>query len=125
MKLTAHFEFGEFRCRCGVCPWPPSAEIVARVRVLAERLEALRADLGGVPMTIVSGVRCAAHNRAVGGAPRSRHLTGEAADMRVAGRAMEAVAARARALGFGGVGVYRTHVHVDIRTGRRAFWRKQ
>jgi len=123
MKMTAHFELNEFRCRCGVCAWPPSPEIVARVQVLAERLEALRADLGGAAVTVVSGVRCAAHNRAVGGAPRSRHLTGEAADVRVAGSSMEAVAARARALGFGGVGVYGTHVHVDVREGRRAFWR--
>ena len=121
-RLSAHFQLAEFRCRCGSCGWPPGEEVRTNLKRLAQRLEGLRADLGGHPVTVTSGYRCLEHNRRVGGARRSRHLSGEAADIRVRGRALRTVARRARALAVGGVGLYRTHVHVDIRTGRRAVW---
>ncbi|HEX6686785.1 MAG TPA: D-Ala-D-Ala carboxypeptidase family metallohydrolase [Candidatus Limnocylindrales bacterium] len=45
------------------------------------KLQALRKALGSRPITISSGFRSHACNDAVGGAPTSRHLYGDAADM--------------------------------------------
>lgn len=54
-------------------------------------LDAVRAEFG--PVTIRSGYRAPAVNRAVGGAPGSQHLRGEAADFEVVGRSNIEVAA--------------------------------
>ena len=37
----------------------------------------------GVPLVVISGRRTAAQNRHVGGAPRSRHLLGQAIDVQI------------------------------------------
>ena len=67
-----HFKPEEFLCPCckrgGVS------------RLLALWLDLLRRAWDG-PVRVNSGFRCAAHNREVGGAPRSRHLLGCAADV--------------------------------------------
>lgn len=110
MRLSTHFSEREFRCRhCG------------RVRVdphLIHHLERLRAIVGR-PLVIVSGYRCAEHNRRVGGAPESQHLLGRAADI----EAGYATVAQARAAGFVGIGVSGSEVtHVDVRRGKRALW---
>ena len=49
-------------------------------RLLVLWLDLLRRGWGG-PLRVNSGYRCAAHNREVGGVPRSRHLVGCAADV--------------------------------------------
>ena len=66
------------------------------------------------PIRIVSGYRCQQHNAAVGGAPRSQHLYGKAADLVVG----LATVPEALAAGFTGVG-HRGQwvVHVDVRQG--------
>lgn len=72
------FKEKEFVCRC--CgELPPLAR--ANVRALVEQvLDPVREELG-MPITVNSGYRCEKHNVAVGGAVRSQHLTGEAADV--------------------------------------------
>lgn len=102
--LTDHFSSDEFACRhCG-------AERVSCE--LLDCLEKLRAIIGHRPIRIVSGHRCARHNKAVGGAPRSRHLIGDAADIepRVA-TPEQARRAGARGIGTRGPWV----VHLDMR----------
>lgn len=76
------------------------------------------ARFGGV--TVSSTCRSHAHNRRVGGAPRSHHLTGNAVDFRVHGNVGAAYAAL-RSMGLGGVKHYGGGLfHVD--TGpRRSF----
>lgn len=55
-----------------------------RLRAHADEfVDAARAWLG-VPVEVISGFRSAAHNAAVGGAPRSLHLYGLAFDLRIA-----------------------------------------
>ncbi len=101
--LSPHFSKHEFACRhCGR---------VVVSRHLVQHLEELRA-LVGRPLRIVSGYRCPTWNRKVGGAVRSRHLTGEAVDL----EAGYATVVQADAAGFKGVGYRGTSaVHVDIR----------
>ena len=86
----------------------------------------------GKPVTITSGYRTAAHNRAVGGSRSSQHLLGRAADIRVQGVSVEDVAAYAESLmpDWGGVGRYPVKagratgwVHVDTRADK-ARWRR-
>jgi Peptidase M15 len=77
----------------------------------------------GRPVTISSGCRSHARNRAAGGAKRSLHLQCKAADIRVAGISEGQLLRYVRALpGVGGVGTYcgNSVVHVDI--GPRRAW---
>lgn len=107
--LSAHFSSAEFRCKCTAAGHGPHAAISRR---LVEALERLRKAKGGRPLRIESGVRCQAHNRHVGGATRSQHLSGTAADI-PEGYATEG---EARAAGFTGIGLRRGWaVHVDVR----------
>src|SRR5690242_11290128 len=85
MQLSEHFSLeeliaSEVAARQGIdnAPSPP---IMANLRVLAAGLERVRAALGGKPIHVSSGYRCLALNRAVGGAVRSAHIDGLAADI--------------------------------------------
>lgn len=75
-----------------------------------------------VPVKIVSGTRCEKHNRKVGGAKKSQHLLGTAADIQVSGISPGEVARFAKSLmkGYGGVKAYATFTHVDTRAN---MWR--
>lgn len=112
-RLSDHFTLGEFRSGDG-------ADRVLVHPALVCVLEVARAHFGA-PVTVTSGYRTAAHNRAVGGRPRSRHLYGLAADVVVAGVRPSLVAAFFDGLRVGGLGRYRTFTHVDVQ-GRRRRW---
>jgi hypothetical protein len=74
---------------------------------------------------ITSGCRTLAHNRAVGGAPRSYHLSCMAADITVPGVATSVLRDFAMGLpGRGGVGTYCSTpiVHVDVGPRRQWHW---
>lgn len=111
--MTRNFSRSEFRCKC--------CEADNINMMLVQILQAVR-DHFGVPVTISSGVRCAKRNAKVGGAKRSQHLLGNAADIQVAGVKPKTVAAFAASLmpGWGGVKAYTNFCHVDIRPG---LWR--
>lgn len=113
--LTKHFDRKEFRCRCGC----GNDNIDIR---LVQKLENLRTMLGDKPIHINCGCRCFTHNIRVGGVDNSQHLCGHAADIRVEGVAPSKVAAVAELVGFGGIGIYKTFVHLDIRTKGKARW---
>jgi uncharacterized protein YcbK (DUF882 family) len=110
--LSPHFSRHEFRSRDGSLP---DDETLYR---LVAHLEALRCFAGGHPLRIVSGFRTDEHNRAVGGAERSRHLVGDAVDLEY-GAATVRQAERAGFRGIGSRNIYATHV--DLRP-RRARW---
>ena len=122
-RLAPDFKVREFRCRDG-------SDTVMVDETLTVVLQCIREHFGK-PVTITSGYRTAAHNAAVGGAKSSQHLLGRAADIRVQGVSVEAVAAYAESLmpDWGGIGRYpvkagRTTgwVHVDTRADK-ARWR--
>jgi uncharacterized protein YcbK (DUF882 family) len=91
---------------------------------LVVALEELREKLGGKPIRITSGFRCASHNAAVGGAKSSQHLAGRAADITVAGLTGREIYEAARAIpAFRGFGVAGNWLHVDVRPLGLARWK--
>jgi len=81
-------------------------------------LQALR-DLYGETMIVDSGWRCQEHNasKEVGGSPRSMHLLGRAADILATNLSSRVrLIETARAVGFNGLGIGSTFVHLDNRT---------
>lgn len=92
-----------------------------------QNLAVLRAELKK-PIIITSGMRCKKHNAAEGGAKASKHLTGEAADIRVEGMSGEELKVEILELikqgrmHDGGIGTYKSLpriVHYDIGKSRR------
>lgn len=81
---------------------------------LIAALETIREEFG--PVTVISGYRCRRYNREVGGVPSSQHLLGTAADIVVRNASPEQLGRfAAKLLVPGGVGVYKSFVHVDVR----------
>lgn len=103
------------------------AEIACRgsgsLRINEEALDKLQAlrDRLGKPLIVRSAYRSPAHNRAVGGAPRSKHLDGAAFDIAMANHDPVAFEAAARAVGFLGFGFYPRSgfIHVDLGPARQ------
>ncbi len=110
-QLSTHFNEDEFRCKDGTLKGPDPK--------LITKLEALR-GLVDKPVHVSSGYRSPAYNKKVGGAPKSQHLLGTAADIRVDGMSVNQLADICETLGFGGIGRYpkKGFVHVDTRKGK-------
>lgn len=114
--LSKHFNRAEFLCRCGCGFSTADIELVAV-------LEDVREKFG--PVRINSACRCAAHNKAVGGAPDSEHTRGTAADIVVENASAATVYdyLSTKYAGRYGVGKYKTWTHIDVRL-RAARWAK-
>ena len=108
-KLSANFKVKEFACNDGSDPILISPELV-------EILQAIR-DHFGKAVTITSAYRTPTHNNDEKGTAYSQHLYGLAADIKVKGIKPKDVAAYAEKLfgDSGGIGVYSSFVHVDVR----------
>ena len=85
-----------------------------------DKLQALR-DRLGKPLIVRSAYRSPAHNRAVGGAPRSTHMDGTAFDIAMANHDPVAFEAAAREVGFLGFGFYprSDFMHIDLGPARQ------
>lgn len=78
-----------------------------------ERLDKMR-DSMGMPLTVVSGFRTAAHNVSVGGEPNSAHLRGYAADFAAIGSSSRsAIIIAAVKAGFTRIGIGSSFLHID------------
>ena len=110
--LSENFTVREFRSRDG-------SDVVLIDTELVDILQSVR-DYFGVPVTITSAYRTPSHNRAVGGAANSQHVLGTAADIVVSGVSPEDVAEYIEYLQptKGGIGLYNSFVHVDVRPNR-------
>lgn len=91
------------------------------------RLDCLRGAMG-IPFTINSGYRTPDHNKKVGGAAGSPHVRGMAADISTRGWTQQQrwqFLELARDMGFRGIGIAPTYIHVDTmkRASRLAAWR--
>ena len=67
--------------RKGIDNTPNSVQRAALTALVSNILDPLR-EAYGKPIVVTSGFRCTKLNRAVGGAARSQHTNGEAADIR-------------------------------------------
>lgn len=105
--LSDNFQVKEFACKDG-------ADEILIDGQLVDILQQIR-DHFGAAVTITSGYRTAAHNRAVGGVSNSYHMYGMAADIKVSGHTPREVAAYAESIGVKGIGLYTSWVHVDTR----------
>lgn len=124
MKLTENFSRSEFDCKDGT---KVPDEFMDNLQELAENLQVLR-DYVETSVSITgSGYRTPSHNKKVGGAKRSQHLTASAADINASGYTpkelhmiIELLIGEGK-MKQGGLGLYNTFVHYDIR-GTKARW---
>lgn len=117
-NVCPHFGWWEFACKDEHATQAPFLCVDLLIR-----LEAIRIGFGA-PVHVISGYRTPEHNRKVGGAERSYHLLGAAADIKVEGVSpLQVVEFVRSAFGpaYGGLGLYRSWAHVDCRRGR-AIW---
>jgi hypothetical protein len=84
-----------------------------------DKLQSLRNRLGK-PLIVLSAYRSPAHNKAVGGAPRSKHMDGTAFDIAMSNHDPIAFETAARAVGFLGFGYYPRSgfMHIDLGPAR-------
>lgn len=125
--FSPSFKRSEFACRCGCAQAPIDGALIVSLQALRDALKR--------PIRILSGYRCPAHNAAIGGATRSLHTQGKAADIQVVGMSARELYSAALLHGdFNGFGVddERGFVHVDVREktarwcyagGRETTWR--
>lgn len=122
-QLSANFRLSEFHCKDGT---PVPGELLANVQELAKNLQVLRDSLKK-PITVNSGYRTESYNKKVGGSSNSQHVVGKAADIAVSQTSPTAVKAEiekliaAGRMKQGGIGLYGTFVHYDVR-GTKARW---
>lgn len=111
-KLSANFKVSEFACNDG-------SDVVFVAPKLVEVLQAIR-DHFKAPVTINSGYRSVSYNKKIKGAQFSQHQYGTAADIQVQGVEPKYVYAYAEKLlpKTGGIGLYDTFTHVDVRTAK-------
>ena len=129
--LSRHFSRRGFHCTgCRGRPCPNGHNAGTGFAVvdgaLLDLLEHLRAHFGA-SIKVNSGFRCEQRNRAVGGATRSKHLHGMAADIVISGVSPDDVYAYLDK-GYnggrgwqGGLGRYRTFTHIDTRAYEQRF----
>jgi zinc D-Ala-D-Ala carboxypeptidase len=136
---TRHFDWSEFKQhRNGSCSAAANAyagtfgggmtsakRAKRQVKRVMWRLEAVRRKGGRHPVGINSGFRSIPYNRCIGGAERSQHLYGTAADNRVARISNSRARKIARHSQFSGIACYSntTHNHLDLRIENRAYRR--
>jgi uncharacterized protein YcbK (DUF882 family) len=115
-KLSKNFDSAEFACHCGcgLTITDPNARIILALQRLRNVL--------GKPITVISGARCSAHNRAVGGAKYSQHKLLNAADILAPGLPQNVLLTFILSLPeFKGIGIEwrgserQRYIHVDCR----------
>ena len=115
--MTKNFKLKEFECKDGS---KMPLEVYENVIKLANQLQFLR-EYTGRPITINSAYRSPEHNAKVGGSKTSQHLLGKAADITIQSlkpaevfMIIEELIDMGHML-QGGLGLYDTFVHYDIR----------
>ena len=114
--ISDHFKASEFFCKDG-------SPVVFIDFELVDLLEAIRFHFGK-PVIINSGYRTPSYNSKIGGAKESQHMFGTAADIHIKGVSQAEIAAFADSWmpDFGGIGIYKSFVHVDVRE-KKSRWK--
>lgn len=124
MQITKNFSIHEFDCKDGT---KVPKEFYKNVKELAENLQVLRDYINEPVMITGSGYRTPSHNKKVGGAKNSQHLTASGADINAKNYTPRKLAVviekliKEGKMKEGGIGIYKGFVHYDIR-GTKARW---
>ena len=112
-----YFTRKEFQCSCGCGFDTVDYELMMVLNDVREWFDA--------PVTVTSGCRCPSHNKTIGGAENSIHMTGKAADIVVKGIEPRIVAdyLEDKYENKYGIGRYSGWVHIDVRP-IKARWKK-
>ena len=106
--LTRNFNRREFACKCGC-----GADLIEPD--LVDRIQLMR-DLLGKSLSISSGIRCADHNKKVGGVENSTHVRCIAVDVPTAGSADRGEKVEAAiGAGFRYIGIGKDFLHLALR----------
>ena len=122
---SKYFTLSEFHSKDGV---KVPQKYYCNLQELMNNLDVLR-DTLKVPIKINSGFRSESQNKAVGGVSNSQHLYAKAADLNVSSISPQKVKdtietlINAGKMKEGGIGLYPTFVHYDIR-GKKSRWKK-
>lgn len=111
---VCNFKVVEFACKDGSDPIKIDADLVISLQQIRDRF--------GV-VTINSAYRNAEYNKKIGGASRSQHIYGKAADIVVKGQTPLNIARYAeRELPYiNGIGLYKGFTHIDTRKNK-SYW---
>ena len=117
MKITDNFSKNEFDSKDGA---EMPNDVYLNIVELAKQLQFLR-DYTNRPIKINSGYRSPQHNKNIGGSKKSQHVLGKAADIVIKNydslmtyNLIEDLINEGKML-EGGLGLYDTFVHYDIR----------
>jgi len=123
MNLTKNFKLEEFQCKGGTIM---NVSVYANVIELSSALQIIRECID-YPIHITSAYRGLEYNRMIGSKDTSQHVLGKAADLQVKEiipielyEVIEALI-ELEYIPEGGLGLYNTFVHYDIR-GTKARW---
>lgn len=130
LYITPHFSWAEAECHDGT---EVPLELQPNARRLAMTLEKIRERWGG-PLVVISWYRTPEYNHRIHGAPKSRHVQADGADIAPVSRLevgnlrslVEEMLRDGELPDLGGFGVYRGWIHVDTRpkpaSGHVARW---
>lgn len=113
IRIAKNFKLKEFQCPC--------CKKVMLDSKLFKGLVTLRVILNR-PIRISSGYRCKKENTRVKGYETSYHLAGMATDIKVKDISINDLADIAEGVGFKGIGIYKKHLHLDVRP-EKYYWR--
>lgn len=121
--LSKHFSAHEFACKGENC-CSGTAAIDCNLVIALEHLR----RIVGQPLIVNSGFRCLTYNRDIGSKDTSQHPLGRAVDVRPpegwTSEMLKNSANEVAALRLGGIGLYDTFIHVDVRLDGPARWDK-
>lgn len=120
--MTANFSRREFWCPCDQCSAMDQDERPVTSIAMVAVLQRIREKFG--PVKVTSGVRCARHNAAIGGAAGSRHLDSIADAVDIACHSSVdryRLVALAITCGVRRIKVYPQHIHMDMKPGPNSF----
>jgi uncharacterized protein YcbK (DUF882 family) len=125
-KPSKHLSWNELKCKDG-SRYPQEYIDDGRCERLVELFEDIRTLCGNIPIKVYSAYRTIEYNKLIGGTLHSQHVQGRALDLHhtslTNNEFYKLIRINAKLLGIGGLGRYKTFVHVDIRPGNRiAYW---
>ena len=120
-KLSNNFSRSEFQCKgencCGKSA-PVHPDLVDGLQELRDRVKR--------SLIINSGFRCRRHNKEIRGEENSFHTLGMAADVAcpkgMTPYELATIAVKIPQFRDGGIGIYQSWIHVDVRKSGRARW---